>query len=75
MTVQERRQRPEKDATIAAGDRIAGATGAGDMGVIAACLPVAATTCCTWAPWALWALVLLATAVLLFAQIVATTTK
>ena len=45
------------------------------MGAIAAFLPVAATTCCTWAPWALWALVLLATAVLLFVQIVATTTK
>ena len=45
------------------------------MGAIAALLPVAATTCCTWAPWALWALVLLATAVLLFVQIVATTTK
>ena len=44
------------------------------MGAIAAFLPVAATTCCTWAPWALWALVLLAT-VLLFVQIVATTTK
>ena len=47
--VHERRQRPEKDATIAAGDRIAGATGAGDMGAIAAFLPVAATTCCTTA--------------------------
>ena len=76
MLFQERRQRPEKDATIAAGDRIAGATGAGDMGAIAVFLPVAATTCCTWAPWALRALVLLATAVLLlFVQIEATTTK
>ena len=47
----------------------------GDVGAISALLPVAATTCCTWAPWALRALVLLATAVLLFVQIVATTTK
>ena len=29
------------------GDRIAGATGAGDMGAIAALLPMAATSCCT----------------------------
>ena len=45
------------------------------MGAIAAFLPVAATSSCTCAPWALRALVLLATAVLLFEQIVATTTK
>ena len=34
-------------AQRAAGDRIAGATGAGDRGAIAALLPMAATSCCT----------------------------